>query len=283
MNFATSSSVAPTTRAPSSPGTGICEQQFAKKSGDGAAVDLTSLRPTAAAPLEQVGRHRAAQPRARDGWRLNARANRAIVLRRGDAQETVTVVREDDGFSLEIADRVSVARGTINARGALRYELDGVRALANVVDAGAIRHVFLRGRSWALELVEPVAFAGEGAGAHGGLVAPMPGRVIAILAEAGSRVEKGAPLMISGSYEDGAHNFGPGSRPRHRLPLFRRRSDIGRDGAVGFRAGRGVTQRRAHSRIPRRKPVWRAVRERIGASPREYRQRGGPLQLEFDL
>ena len=134
--------------------------------------------------------------RARDGWRLNALANRAIVLRRGDAQETVTVVREDDGFSLEIADRVSAARGTINARGALRYELDGVRALANVVDAGAIRHVFLRGRSWALELVEPVAFAGEGAGAHGGLVAPMPGRVIAILAEAGSRVEKGAPLMI---------------------------------------------------------------------------------------
>jgi transposase len=57
-----SSSVAPITRAPSSPRTGNHEK------GIGAAGDLTIVRPAAAAPPrrpEQVGRHRAAQPRAR--------------------------------------------------------------------------------------------------------------------------------------------------------------------------------------------------------------------------
>jgi len=143
---------------------------------------------------------RAADPRspwrARDGWRLNAPASRVIVLQGGDDRETVTVVRKDDCFRLMIADWVGVGSGAINARGALRCELNGVRKLASVVDAGAIRHVFLGGQSWALELVEPITFTGEGAGADGGLVAPMPGRVIAVLVEAGARVEKGAPLMI---------------------------------------------------------------------------------------
>ena len=56
-----------TARAPSSPR--ICEHQSAKKNG--AAGDLTSVRPAAAAPtrrpeqVEQIGRHRAAQPLAR--------------------------------------------------------------------------------------------------------------------------------------------------------------------------------------------------------------------------
>ena len=56
-----------TARAPSSPR--ICEQRIPlKRTGDGAAGDLTIVRPAAAAPprrLEQVEPHRAAQPRAR--------------------------------------------------------------------------------------------------------------------------------------------------------------------------------------------------------------------------
>jgi len=35
-----------------------------KRTGDGAAGDLTIVRPAAAAPAQAVGQHRAAQPRA---------------------------------------------------------------------------------------------------------------------------------------------------------------------------------------------------------------------------
>jgi hypothetical protein len=65
-----SSSVAPITRAPSSAPESANNNPL-KRTGDGAAGDLTIVRPAAAAPprrpeqVEQVGRHRAAQPLAR--------------------------------------------------------------------------------------------------------------------------------------------------------------------------------------------------------------------------
>jgi 3-methylcrotonyl-CoA carboxylase alpha subunit len=56
--------------------------------------------------------------------------------------------------------------------------------------------VFLHGRCFVLAAVDPLFHAGEGGGAEGGLTAPMPGKVIALVAEAGARVDKGAPLLI---------------------------------------------------------------------------------------
>src|ERR1700720_3661204 len=66
----TSSSVAPTARAPSSAPESANNNPL-KRTGDGAAGDLPIVRPAAAAPprrpeqVEQVGRHRAAQLFAR--------------------------------------------------------------------------------------------------------------------------------------------------------------------------------------------------------------------------
>jgi 3-methylcrotonyl-CoA carboxylase alpha subunit len=38
--------------------------------------------------------------------------------------------------------------------------------------------------------------AGAGIGAEGGLTAPMPGRIIALIAKPGDKVEKGVSLLI---------------------------------------------------------------------------------------
>lgn len=47
-----------------------------------------------------------------------------------------------------------------------------------------------------LVAVDPLYHTGEGGGVEGGLTAPMPGNVVALMVEPGVRVEKGAPLMI---------------------------------------------------------------------------------------
>ncbi|MEI2735525.1 MAG: acetyl/propionyl/methylcrotonyl-CoA carboxylase subunit alpha [Rhodoblastus sp.] len=133
---------------------------------------------------------------ARDGWRLNGAARRTIVYRFGEAQTGVGVVAHRDGFTLSLAGKAHVVRGKIDERGALRVEIDGVRRDAAVIAAGHMRHVFLDGRAWRLAAVDPLHVSTEGAGGHGGLLAPMPGKVIAILAEAGAKVDKGAPLLI---------------------------------------------------------------------------------------
>ena len=84
----------------------------------------------------------------------------------------------------------------MGADASLRADLGGLRLNAAVVVAGERRYVFLQGRSWPLARIDPLYHGGEGAGPEGGLLAPMPGNVIALLVEAGATVKKGAPLLI---------------------------------------------------------------------------------------
>ncbi|MBS0554467.1 MAG: 3-methylcrotonyl-CoA carboxylase, partial [Proteobacteria bacterium] len=133
---------------------------------------------------------------ARDGWRLNACARRELVFRLGDVQQAVAVVYRPDGYRLTVGARSVLARGELNPRGLLRVELDGLRMDTTVIVAAEKRHVFLQGRTWPLTRVDPLLHTGEGAGAEGGLLAPMPGKVIALVAAEGAKVEKGAPLLI---------------------------------------------------------------------------------------
>ena len=133
----------------------------------------------------------------RDGWRLNASAARNLRFRLGDRSREVQVGYQRDGYSLTLDDRRVLARGELlNPRGPLRVELDGRRMDASCIAAGERRHVFLNGRAWPLSRVDPLHFNAESGGAEGGLLAPMPGTVIALLAQPGARVTKGTPLLI---------------------------------------------------------------------------------------
>jgi len=134
--------------------------------------------------------------RHRDGWRLNSVARRNLAFRSGEVERNVAVTYAGAGFLLEVDGKTTRASGQLGAGGQLRVDLGGARASATVVAAGERRHVFLHGRCHVLAAVDPLFHAGEGGGAEGGLAAPMPGKVIALLAEAGGRVDKGAPLLI---------------------------------------------------------------------------------------
>ncbi len=133
---------------------------------------------------------------ARDGWRINGAARRALMFRFGETQTSVGVATRGDGFALSVDGATYAVRGRIDERGAMRVEIDNLRMDAAVVAAGGMRHVFHDGRAWRLAAVDPLHVSSDGAGAHGGLLAPMPGKIIAILAEAGAKVSKGAPLLI---------------------------------------------------------------------------------------
>ncbi len=132
----------------------------------------------------------------RDGWRLNSAARRTLAFRSGETEKEVAVAYEGDGFALELDGLGVRARGALGPGSALRADFAGNRINATVVVAGEKRHVFLHGRAFVLSAVDPLYHAGEGGGAEGGLTAPMPGKVIALVAAEGSTVEKGAPLLI---------------------------------------------------------------------------------------
>jgi len=56
--------------------------------------------------------------------------------------------------------------------------------------------VFAPHGSLALQEIDPIAHAGEGTFESGRLTAPMPGKVVAFLAQAGDSVKAGQPLAV---------------------------------------------------------------------------------------
>ena len=113
-----------------------------------------------------------------DGWRLGGRASRALTLKSADWRKTAILHFRD---------------------GTPEVEIDGVRgavARGSVVAQRDALHVFLDGAHHVFQYLDPYLPSGQGADAHGGLTAPMPGRILAVLVKAGDPVIRGAPLLI---------------------------------------------------------------------------------------
>ena len=134
--------------------------------------------------------------RALDGWRLNGRAERKLALRMQEKLQEVVVVVIPGGYQLVLNGRSVRASGALGRGGAVHAQLDDSRVNAAVVIAGERRHVFYRGLSWPLALVDTLYVGGEGDDVEGGLRAPMPGKVVTLMAEPGAIVEKGTPLLV---------------------------------------------------------------------------------------
>jgi 3-methylcrotonyl-CoA carboxylase alpha subunit len=133
---------------------------------------------------------------ARDGWRVNGIARREIKLRAGDVEKVVTAAYDGEAFQLEFEGQRSTAAGRFAGGSELRVDLGGRRINVTVVSANEKRHVFIDGVCYVFAAIDPLFHAGSGGGAEGGLTAPMPGKVIALIAPVGARIEKGAPLLI---------------------------------------------------------------------------------------
>ena len=100
----------------------------------------------------------------------------------------VTLTRDGEGFVLEGQTLVRHNRGRLHLT--LR---DGRTCLAHAAKVGDVWWVHLNGRTYKWERIEP---GSSGAEDEGGLVAPMPGKVLEVLVAQGDVVEAGTPLMV---------------------------------------------------------------------------------------
>jgi 3-methylcrotonyl-CoA carboxylase alpha subunit len=134
--------------------------------------------------------------KALDGWRLSGHVQRQLALRLGEVTESVGVEVSGLQHALSLHGRKVLTSGTLSADGELHAQFEGRRLRATVVATGERRQVFFQGRSWPLTLVDTRHVGGTGDDVEGGLKAPMPGKVIALLVEPGTKVEKGTPLLV---------------------------------------------------------------------------------------
>jgi 3-methylcrotonyl-CoA carboxylase alpha subunit len=133
----------------------------------------------------------------RDGWRLFGGATRRFDLDLGGQHHEVLLHRAHDGvLSLSLGER----RWPFAARAldADRHDvtLGPQRWTLAVYAEGERITVFAPAGTLALQEFDAIAHAGEGASPGGRLTAPMPGKVIALLAKAGDAVKAGQPLAV---------------------------------------------------------------------------------------
>ncbi len=131
----------------------------------------------------------------RDGWRMNIAARRTVSFRVGETQVDVGVAYAGEDWQLTLRNDTLLVRGRLLAHDRLAVELEDRRLMASVVAVGEKRHVFLNSGTYVIERHDPLHLVEAGGAQGGGLTAPMPGKVVALLAQPGP-VAKGTPLLI---------------------------------------------------------------------------------------
>jgi 3-methylcrotonyl-CoA carboxylase alpha subunit len=131
-----------------------------------------------------------------DGWCLGIRGQQHWKFRSGDSVVAAGVAFREAGVEVAIAGSIHTVEGHLAPDGRLSATIDGAAVSARARTFGNVTHLFLDGQHHILEWLDPYLPSEEGADRHGGLVAPMPGRIIAVLAKAGDSVARGAPLIV---------------------------------------------------------------------------------------
>ncbi|NDV13775.1 acetyl-CoA carboxylase biotin carboxylase subunit [Crenobacter caeni] len=128
-------------------------------------------------------------------WRLNGTHTRRVRFEQGDAVFDIGVRRENGGLAVEVGGQWQPAEATLAGK-VLTVTLDGKRVNATRVSQGLKRVLFVDGEQICVDYVDPYAFEEEATHGEAHLTAPMPGRVVALLAKTGDRLARGEPLMI---------------------------------------------------------------------------------------
>ncbi|MGL4573786.1 MAG: acetyl/propionyl/methylcrotonyl-CoA carboxylase subunit alpha [Burkholderiaceae bacterium] len=132
---------------------------------------------------------------ARNGWRIGAPLARRFVLGHETGEIEAHVIYGRDQYQARFGQ---IETGfSFSAKGSSTVVTTPCDQFhGTVVTRGEELHVFEIGQLNMLLLADPLAHAGEDAFEGGRLTAPMPGRIVAVLAGSGSKVAKGTPLIV---------------------------------------------------------------------------------------
>ena len=129
---------------------------------------------------------------ATDNWWLNASPERVIRLHGAEAHE----IGVRDGGVVRIGEALLRASAARTADGTTALDLDGVREIARVTRIGAELQVRMRAVTWRFRLPQDAADADEAEAGGDRLLAPIPGTITQVLAEAGAAIARGETIVV---------------------------------------------------------------------------------------
>lgn len=133
----------------------------------------------------------------RDGWRLHGAAVRRFDIEAQGEHHIATLQRSHDG-QMQLALGGNRWPFALSSRGDAVHDvtLGGQRHVLTVYATGEKLSIFSPQGSAVVHEIDPIAHAADGAAEGGRLTAPMPGKVIAFLANPGDTVKQGQPLAV---------------------------------------------------------------------------------------
>ncbi|HZX28650.1 MAG TPA: acetyl/propionyl/methylcrotonyl-CoA carboxylase subunit alpha [Telluria sp.] len=130
------------------------------------------------------------------GWRLNSAYARQLRFHDEHTTYDIKVTYGTRGWTLSVGGMDLPMAVTARQGAEYQIKLGETSIHATVRRDDDLFHVFTSGRHFALAYEDPMAHVGEHDAAGGRLTAPMPGKVVAVMAAKGESVKKGAPLVI---------------------------------------------------------------------------------------
>ena len=132
---------------------------------------------------------------AGDSWRANQESWRAITLRHG-ADDIVLRARRENGRVLIARDGLTQTVVSCPDGARRRVRMNGASHPVTTLRDGARVIVIVDGQTHGFEVIDPLAPPGAQAAGAGRVVAPIPGRVAAVLVAAGAAVTRGQAMVV---------------------------------------------------------------------------------------
>jgi len=132
---------------------------------------------------------------AGDSWRLNLEGWRKLLLRCGDSEFVLSVRGEGERLTISrdgLTQTMQARREGVR----VRLRLNGASNAATVLRDGPQVTVIAGGETYVFESVDLLAAPTAAAAGAGRIVAPIPGRIAAVLVAAGATVARGQPLVV---------------------------------------------------------------------------------------
>jgi 3-methylcrotonyl-CoA carboxylase alpha subunit len=178
--------------------TGFIERHLKELTETSSSVGDSELGGAVAAILHAKNaatRSAPASPWQKTGWMPVGRRKRQFAFRYGQTAHEVTYFYGNGPAEIRIGERDLAFTFAPDDAGGLSLSLDGVRShVASVVEG---YELYLRTRNGRFDLhwVDPFGGDDEEQVGEDRIVAPLPGTVVALLAEEGATLEKGAPIL----------------------------------------------------------------------------------------
>ena len=135
-------------------------------------------------------------PWLNSGWMPVGRRQRVFTFRHGPAGEhKVSLLYGNGPATLGIGEREMAFTSVPNAAGGLDLTLHGMKSHVVAVVEGHELYLRTRNGRFDLHWVDPFGGDDEEQVGEDKIVAPLPGTVVALLAEVGAKLEKGAPIL----------------------------------------------------------------------------------------